>query len=356
MRAGDRGLAQQRPHQRGEPRRDANLPPDVFEVDDRRVRLERRDERLELRLLDEAARRDDRARSPRRGRRRCADAGPVEKFSIAGTRRSACSAKNVTSAARDVGSSTPTRSPGARPLREHAAERVAGRDEPAVAHRLLLEIVGDRRGRRRAAGAPRAARRTASCRCGAAANIDCTISSPSARRSATRRARPVTPSGAVSTRGGSTRMRIRGNSRRRTLPASRENGVNSTPSMRTGHAARPSCARRSPPGPSYTFISEPVVVMRPSGKDDAGRAALDRADHRANRQRVGRIDRQRVDERRGTASPTTAARSACRRRRSDRRAETRRAAVHRGTTRDWRRSPPSAAPRARARAPRPATR
>ena len=40
-----------------------------------------------------------------------ADAGPVEKLSIAGTRPSACSAKNVTSAARDVGSSTPTRSP-----------------------------------------------------------------------------------------------------------------------------------------------------------------------------------------------------------------------------------------------------
>jgi hypothetical protein len=37
---------------------------------------------------------------------------PVEKLSIAGTRCTACSAKNVTSAPRDVGSSTPTRSPG----------------------------------------------------------------------------------------------------------------------------------------------------------------------------------------------------------------------------------------------------
>ena len=36
---------------------------------------------------------------------------PVEKLSIAGTRCSACSAKKVTSAAREVGSSTPTRSP-----------------------------------------------------------------------------------------------------------------------------------------------------------------------------------------------------------------------------------------------------
>ena len=40
-----------------------------------------------------------------------ADAAPVEKLSIAGTRCSACSAKKVTSAARDVGSNTPTRSP-----------------------------------------------------------------------------------------------------------------------------------------------------------------------------------------------------------------------------------------------------
>ena len=41
-----------------------------------------------------------------------ADAGPVEKFNIAGTRPSAWRAKNVISEARDVGSSRPTRSPG----------------------------------------------------------------------------------------------------------------------------------------------------------------------------------------------------------------------------------------------------
>ena len=75
------------------------------------MRLERRDERLELRLLDERASRDDERDLRSRDTRRCADAAPVEKLSIAGTRRSACSAKKVTSAARDVGSSTPTRSP-----------------------------------------------------------------------------------------------------------------------------------------------------------------------------------------------------------------------------------------------------
>ena len=68
---------------------------------------------------------------------------------------------------------------------------------------------------------------------GAAANVARTISSARARRSAARRARPATPGGIVSRRGAKMEMRIRGKSRRRTLPARRENGVNSTPSMRT---------------------------------------------------------------------------------------------------------------------------
>ena len=38
-------------------------------------------------------------------------AGPAEKFSIAGTRPNACSAKNTTAAALTLGTSTPTRSP-----------------------------------------------------------------------------------------------------------------------------------------------------------------------------------------------------------------------------------------------------
>ncbi len=100
---------------------------------------------------------------------------------------------------------------------------------------------------------------------GAVANIDCTISSARARLSAARRARPVTPSGDTSRRGGSTVMRTRGNRRRGTLPPRRENGVNSTPSMRTRSSAA-SVRSAMTAGPSYTFISEPVVVRRPSGK------------------------------------------------------------------------------------------
>ena len=199
----------------------------------------------------------------------------------------------------------------------------------------MLEVVGDHVAAAVLARASSSASKSVvSMR--AAANIDCTISSPSARRSATRRARPVTPAGAVSMRGGRMRTWMRGNRRRRTLPASRENGVNSTPSMRTGSSAALVRSAMTA-GPSYTFIKRPGRRDAPFGKDDAGRAGFDRADHRADRQRVGRIDRQRVDQRRGTASPTTASRSACRRQRSDRRAEMRRAAGRRETTRGWRR-------------------
>jgi hypothetical protein len=69
----------------------------------------------------------------------------------------------------------------------------------------------------------------------------------------------------VSLRGGRMQTRILGNQRRRTLPAKRENGVNSTPSMRT--QTRAAFVRSAiTAGPSYTFISAPVVVIRPSGK------------------------------------------------------------------------------------------
>ena len=49
------------------------------------------------------------------------------------------------------------------------------------------------------------------------------------------------------------------------MPARRENGVNSAPSMRTGRSAA-FVRSAMTAGPSYTFIKDPVVVMRPSGK------------------------------------------------------------------------------------------
>ena len=53
------GSGERGPHERDESRRDTNLPPDVFEVEDGGVRLERGHERLKLRYFDEGARRDD---------------------------------------------------------------------------------------------------------------------------------------------------------------------------------------------------------------------------------------------------------------------------------------------------------
>ena len=112
---------------------DADLAADVFEIEHGGLRRERGDHRLELGLLDEGRAVTTSAISAAL-HADCAAAGPVEKFSIAGTRPSACRAKNVTTDARDVGSSTPTRSPATGALREHAAEREARRDQPAVAH------------------------------------------------------------------------------------------------------------------------------------------------------------------------------------------------------------------------------
>src|SRR5690242_21631334 len=67
------------------------------------------------------------------------DALPVEKFSMAGTRPYACSAKKVTSAPREVGSSTPTRSAGfvrASRSEEHTSEL---QSHVNLVCRLLLE-------------------------------------------------------------------------------------------------------------------------------------------------------------------------------------------------------------------------
>ena len=110
--------------------------------------------------------------------------------------------RSVTSAARDVGSSTPTRSPGRVRWRQDAAERVAGGDQRRGSSSAADSMSSATTWPPPCCAVPRAARRRASCRCGAVANIDCTISSPSARRSAARRARPVTPSGDASRRGG----------------------------------------------------------------------------------------------------------------------------------------------------------
>ena len=58
---------------------------------------------------------------------------------------------------------------------------------------------------------------------------------------------------------------IFGNIRSRTLPRNRENGVYCAPSMRTGTIGA-SALSAIMPGPSNTFISAPVTVIRPSGK------------------------------------------------------------------------------------------
>ena len=116
--------------------------------------------------------------SARRGRQRLADAGPVEKFSIAGTRPSACSAKNVTS-------------DGARGRQQHA-DAFAGARARWARHRTEREACRSRardssaaatRCRRRSRWPPPCCSRASSSASNsvvsmrAVANIDCTISS-----------------------------------------------------------------------------------------------------------------------------------------------------------------------------------
>ena len=259
------------------------------------MRFERRDQRLELRLFDESPGGENQ-RNLGRLACRLTDAGPAEKFSIAGTRPVACSAKNVTSAARDVGNSTPTRSAGARPLRDGRPERVACGDEPAGSSSASV------RDRRRSDAAPvltprvekRIEQRRVDARSGER-RLHHLVTERAAKRRTSRAAGHAfraSSSRAPEARG----SEFSETSRRRTLPASRENGVNSTPSMRTG-TQRGARALGNHRGALVHLHQRAGRRDAPFGKDDARRAALDRANHGANRQRICRIDRQRVDER-----------------------------------------------------------
>ncbi len=96
------------------------------------------------------------------------------------------------------------------------------------------------------------------------AKIISLITSYSLRPAAARRARALSP--ATSNRRGGRMVRwMRGKGRRRTLPPMRLNGVYCAPSMRTGTIGA-SALSATMPGPSNTFISAPVTVIRPSGK------------------------------------------------------------------------------------------
>ena len=162
------------------------------------------------------------------------------------------------------------------------------------------------------------------------------MTSPSARRSAARRARPVTPSGTVSRRGGITVMRIFGNQALADR-VNRENGVCSTPSIRTGIERR--LGALGDHGRPFVHLHQAAGGGDAAfGEDDARRAAFNRADHRAQRERdwSGRSASRRPATE--TASPTIASRRTYRSQRPASRAERRPAAGRRGTTHGWRRS------------------
>ena len=69
-----------------------------------------------------------------------AEAGPAEKLSIAGTRDSACSAKKVTTAAREVGSRHADAFAGSRPAASAPPSARARGDQTALAHRLSYSM------------------------------------------------------------------------------------------------------------------------------------------------------------------------------------------------------------------------
>ncbi len=167
-----------------------------------------------------------------------ADAAPVEKLSMAGTRPWKSRPKSVTTDARDVGSRTPTRSCGlvraaSRPPKARQAATSRSYDSGANSRSSTIGWL------------PPWMRRASSSASvnvvsmGAVANSERTMASASARRSAARRLRPTTPSGEVRRSAGRMRIRIFGNQRRRTLPPRRENGEYSAPSIRTGTSDAP---------------------------------------------------------------------------------------------------------------------
>ena len=151
-----------------------------------------------------------------------------------------------------------TRAPG-----QHAAERKARGDEPAIGHRRRSMSSAIACPAPRCDG-PRAAHRTASCRSARPQ----TSTAPSDRQARDEARRDEPGRDAFGGRELSRREHPNpntGKQRRLTFPPSREKGVNSAPSICTvTSAARVRSAITA--GPSYTFISEPVVVMRPSGK------------------------------------------------------------------------------------------
>ena len=76
---------------------------------------------------------------------------------------------------------------------------------------------------------------------------------------------PARLASACSRTGGRTTSDTRGNQRSRCNAPMRENLLRSSPSIRTG-STKASALSATRPAPSYTFISPPVRVMRPSGK------------------------------------------------------------------------------------------
>ena len=223
-----------------------------------------------------------------------ADAGPVEKFSIAGTRPSAWSAKNVTSEARDVGSSTPTRSPGRVSARQHRTEREAAGHQPAIAQWPHLEIVGDE-----VAAAVLLARfeqRVEQRRIdprGGEHRVHHLIAERAAQRDATRAAAHTVR------RGQHARRQHANPDLRQEAPtdlAREPRERRELDAVDANREKRGLCPLGDDGRPFVDLHQRPGRGDAALGEDDAGRAGLDRANHRPNRQRIGRIDRKRVDE------------------------------------------------------------
>ena len=282
-----------RSKQRAKTREHPDLAAHVFEIQHGGLRRERSHHRLELGLLDELPRGDNQldlrglARRLRRGRtgrevqhRRHAAFGlePEERDD----RRARGRQQHADAFASDG-------APG-----QHTAERKARRDQPAIGQRLELDVIGNRvtAAVLLARLEQRIEQRRLDLR-GREHRLHHLVAQRTAQRGAAR-----ATGDAFGRRQTARWKNADANTREPSLPdlpgQSRER--RELRALDAHHHQRRLGAFGNDGG-TLVDLHQPAGRRDASlGKDDAGRARLDRANHRADRQRIGRIDGEGVDD------------------------------------------------------------
>ena len=257
------------------------------------MRLERRHERLELRLLDERARRDDERdlRTAARGDRRRRAGREVEhrRHAPLGLQREEGDERCARRRQQHADAFAL-----ARPLRQHTAERIAGRDETAVAQGTHLEIVGDEVAA--AVLVTRVEQRVEERRIDARGRehrLHHLVAERAAQRDATGAAGHT-----LGRRQQARRQDAHGNPRKQ-APTDLAGQARERRELHTVDAHGQQRGLRALGNDRGPFVHLHQRSGRRDAafrKNDAGRAGFHRPDHGADGERVRRIDRQRVDE------------------------------------------------------------